>query len=456
LCIWNGNERWQARRKPTLQQRNAYWGGFGRDFWQGLPYILIIAGFVCVAWSPVREYKSISEARIREELNLIPSFSREMIEKKLSSLRESYAAPASDDPFEYYRILTRRFKTQDLFRKYQAEHEWNMNDLAIESQLNALHVGAQNDFQQKYIDKFGQPKMAGASEAYHKTHKHRMTGFLRLPRYTATYAGLWFHLMRAYLQSVLLAIVFFLVRLHRNNLRMAIETWRIIPAGFAWPYSVFVYPHRLDVRGQLRHALQFAAYLLSAFLSMGGFGGSIAKAQSKIGGGKNGDKQEYVIEADIHAELEIFPTNTEGKGTGWYLSPEILWSAENKKLGKLSGFSAIEYGDISASTGHSIGYASPWIPWLSMQSKQGWDDVVGTSWDLGVNTDVIMLPFIGRRAGKVFRYLSVGFMEEMVGDRITREVGYAWGTRKVPLFGGLAVFSEGYFNQRFVKGDCDF
>lgn len=354
------------------------------------------------------------------------------------------AKPVADDPVTFFNVQSSYFALQRAMEKYEYKHgRFGDGYQPLEMRLFGA-ARTLSSMRGEYERAHGRDQMTFLS-AQHGTDEN--ISYERL-----SYAAAWPLLWNSYLRSIMIAIVFLFLRLTHRHLNVWIEFWRVPFYSTIWPIGLFLYPVRIDPQKQLRQALQFAAYIFSAFVSFSSMGG-VAKAEGK-GGIKKSVESGYMIETDYGVELEMFPLTDDHKAAPWYLSPELWWRMKTR-YGELSGFSFAEASEEESTffTNHAINYTLPikWLAPFSISHEAGGNIFTGPFSQLGGRVNVNKLPIIGDFTKRFFDNVGVGLYSKMAGARVPNEWLFVWATKKLPLGKGFSLSSSGFYRKRKSK-----
>lgn len=254
-----------------------------------LLYTAWIGVLAAAFWQPLAEHWRLAGEEAAQEKVLIASITLEEFETEVEKLtkRINRMTP-SEDPLEYARLASAVRELQDRAYKYQygepharPEIGFRFNDAL--GQVGKLANIRLHELQRLYQEKFGSAVM---EEVDRRAEEAPFYVFAR-ERVDVSYAGVLAAWARAYLVSVLFAPFFFIAGLIKRDLRVLVEWWRILLASPAWWAVAPFYPINIDPRAQLKRAMQFAACILSAFISVATTGG-LAKAEGSGSKSKRG------------------------------------------------------------------------------------------------------------------------------------------------------------------------
>ena len=405
----------------------------------GWLYALMVFVLLVISLPPYKEVAKINAENEVRKYAAIPSMTIEGVKKELYQLEKEMAQPPSENPMDFFPIQNRWLYLQKVTEKYTAEHG-RFEDGFIPLELRVFRNASQT--------------MAALKGEYMRKHsgidfQQAQHGTEEDISYTEiSHASVWPFLWSAYLQSILLAMIFFFLRLAHKDLNMIVEFWRVPLYAVIWPVGVFLYPVRVDPRKQLRQAMQFAAYLLSAFMSLSSMG-SIAKAENSSV--KKKDASAFVIGADYGVELEMLPLTKDHRAAPWYLSPELWWQFKTK-YGDFSGFSFVEASEEETTffTNNAINYTPPikLLAPFSISHEVGGNLITGGFSQLGGRVNMNKLPYVGDVTGKFFKRFSIGLYSRLAGTRVPNEWLFSWATKKLPFWKGLSISSEGFYRKR--------
>lgn len=372
----------------------------------------------------------------------VPTLTGPEIGQNIDALDRDLKRPASADPQEYFKFLARINRVPLLFEKYERSGKPEIDTgrfFRLRNRVNTLKNIWVPDLYQKYRERHGLAVMQKAGDAYYGGGNHK------LYEYEAADYGNLIPLFRlAYLQSLPLAFVFFLLWLRGKGLRIPIETWRTAMATIFWPITIFLYPTRINPKKQLAAAIRFAAFLITTALSFGSMGG-IAKAQTGKSGKKRSADNAEAFKAN--ANVELMPLSTNGS-YGQIVSPNYGWEVTTR-YGKFSGGGFVETGNVPLFTNHRANYTPPLkrLSFFSFASEQG-----GNSkhpfMQLGGKLQLTRAPAIGKTLGKIFNNLSVGQFSRVAGVHVPQETLIVWGTKELPLGRGLRLSASGFYRAR--------
>lgn len=245
-----------------------------RQEWLVWTYPLIALLLVLAFVPAIREWHRVDdEARARSFAELRP-ITPVQLDRLLTRTEKRMKEPLSKGPAEYYHILQRVWRGEDYANKLSRESDWTQPIQVLALRANGL-FNAMNTLQVTYMDKFTMEVMAAEGKKHHAKH---VTDGKSYPDLTFAKAGQLF--VTGYINSILIMAMCFVVRLRRRELMVWVEGWRLPALAVAWPVTMWRYPTVIDPRTQMRHAMQFASYLLATVMSLGALGG-VAKAAER-------------------------------------------------------------------------------------------------------------------------------------------------------------------------------
>lgn len=276
-----------------------------RRYWP--MYLVLALGFLALAiWPNVAGIWQAGQQDDERYYAGVPDWTFDQTRTEMVWL-ESQASTPGDTPEAYYEFLPRVYALPHICTKQLRAQpqtalplgEYKGQPIANSSvrerdgilrncQLVSSGAGLVDEVQRAYYKKFGHEKVAAAGEALRRDPGHLFTPF---PKPEDTLTGHFYQAM--YLWSLPFALVFFIIRLSQDGLRLLPELARLWPlplAVIAWPWRVWVYPNQ-NLREQLAAARlavrRWATVCISASLSL--CGGGLAFAQTKGSGGAKKD-----------------------------------------------------------------------------------------------------------------------------------------------------------------------
>ncbi len=412
----------------------------------GTLYILIALAAFLIAIPPVRMWWKISGEDERLRVQAVQWFGMPALEKLVSDFGERLKGGATDDPRDYYITLQMRSFILDLMWKYENMDGKSPEDAEKFLRLQGMLAFPSTRFfklQEEYNKRFGQKKMAEISinEFPDLGHKQRGQGIANAPSFVPFWRSFWI----AYLELAFLAVIFFIVRLGDDGLRVFVEFWRIPLYAIVWPYGIFKYPHSVvNFADQMRSAVRFVGYALSLLLSVP-FSAGAVKAETKGGGSKkSGNASGFVLSTEGKLEVEAFTGSVVGNTKGSYFAPEYSLGVETM-AGKLSLFGFWELGDVPTFSSNAISYTplvSTGLDCFSVVTEQGYNG--DAFFQIGGKVSLTKLPFTTELVGAVFRYFSIAGFSREVGTGPPYEALVVYGFQKLPLASGFSVTAEGF------------
>ncbi len=409
-------------------------------------YPILFVLFVINISVPVREDFRISDLQQSYEFEKIPAQPLDVLKYQNERLRNAMKEGPGDQPKEYFQILDKQQALESALLKFERTQPHPDVSLLITVRLltNYNRNMGLRELQQAYWQQFGRERMAETGKAL-RTNNLAMNENL-VSEDPISKLSSWPYWKAAYGNLFIVMLTFFIVRLHQKGASILVESWRIPFAALLWPITMWFYPTVVDPRKQIRQAIMFASYALSAFLSFApaAFAGQGAKTQ------KNGkDTSAFILDAEGHIGIEILPGSTDDELSPGYVSP-WLSSKLTTTAGSLSTFAFADVGARDPFLSARFEIAPPESTKLSFLSgaveigKSGGGEFVqaGPGWNLSST------PLLGSVVRKVFPFLKTWYFDRVSGVRVPREVLVAWQSCELPLVSGWSIFTDGFWRIR--------
>lgn len=248
--------------------------------WWHVPLVVLL-GFVL--YQPVRQMGIADTIADVETVNSIPTLSFDELVKERNVLHND-ALPngvVSQNPSTYFNFIKRDWMWEAEVGKFTDLHpRWpetsKLNKMLLEEQQTRAGVNL------KYVVAFGAYRMREASDEFRKSDS------LERPRVSADYSRVWPLAIRAYwLGAIIYGLGILPLWIKQRGMKVWCEVPRMVVASLTFLVSWFVFPVRVDQTRQVKSALEFASGMVMLFFTLGGTGGTLAKAQTGSGVGKD-------------------------------------------------------------------------------------------------------------------------------------------------------------------------
>lgn len=249
--------------------------------WWFAPLIALLG---LVFYQPARQISTAHRIADAATLNNVPNRSFDELVKERETIHNNAlpnGVPAGD-PVVYFRFfLQSKAWEREVGKFTEFLHPDEPEAITLEQMLSAEQQ-IKGDINQKYLAVFGGGRMRETSEAFQKVESFDE------PRVAADYSLVWPAAEKAYILGMLIYGLGILpLWIKRRGMKIWCEIPRMVVASLMFAVSWFVFPIRVDQTKQVKGALEFACGVLMLFFSLGGAGGSLAKAQAGQGIGKD-------------------------------------------------------------------------------------------------------------------------------------------------------------------------
>ncbi len=264
-----------------------------------IPALLLLRIWI----SPFAEYISLSNKedamRTAAIAEAMPDVSKEEIVQRIEKAQTKIKV-ALRNPDEYFKILSELYAIEALANvlEYKERQEHGLSEESGEAVGILFRIGLiKSRFglaqQPEFFADVTDRSVIDAARAKHLVYAD---SFLN-QEVDISYVSFWYEMFWAYVFTALIvAPVFFVIRLLRRRLRVHLEPHRLVFFSTFWLYGFFVYPTNITREKQFKDLMRFISYLLTAVLSSvapGAFASPAKMAQSV----KNTSApQEQVIE----------------------------------------------------------------------------------------------------------------------------------------------------------------
>ena len=273
-----------------------------------IAYCILLVTLVAISGSIMYQYGEADAVVTAPYYEAMPVATfEELYAKRTELVKEAFSAT---DPNTYYTVFlpaARRLSTIAQANIRRAP-ERTMDIMRLERIVTSNH-NVISQVQQGYFERFTQRRIVELSPRDMKEEgpSHESLG------------PYW---LRWYLITLMLAAVFFVVRIKEKGLALWVETLQphqLLLAIAGWPLFMWRYPGDTTPSQQMRGALRYATLVLGTLLS-----GGVASAKAENGSSSTSKKQDpkrkwaLVVRAIASRQVSEGPPNNEG-GFRWHL-----------------------------------------------------------------------------------------------------------------------------------------
>ncbi|MEK7638737.1 MAG: hypothetical protein AAB388_01110 [Patescibacteria group bacterium] len=263
--------------------------------WSGWLYVIPVAMFFLSCIGPIKEIVRTAEVEKELRISQLPQLPLEEIEFRLTRLQGELSQIQKGTLEQYFTLLAEAFVLSDASTRLDLEAgKWEQDSRGAPVAPSRIHAMAAERLRSTIGSR--QNDFGFSTATREEIDAARATVVLPdVNRETASFAGVWQQIGKAYLLLALFAApVFYILRLQRSDLKIGIEFPRIIFWSSIWFIGIFRYPDNIDWSQQRRDFMRFIAALGSMLLSFAGMG--VAQAKAKSGEKTSGSEIEMVSE----------------------------------------------------------------------------------------------------------------------------------------------------------------
>lgn len=234
----------------------------------GLLCAIMAATFAAI-WVPtVQEDDRLGDEKKAALAQTLPKLNETVIITRASELLAELAEPVSQDHHRYLKLLDNAGQLGLAIWRHRLESSDKGRELDAQIDFRGLQDGLESAHR-RYSQRFpNQPSIAETQARVIHGVWHAVMMDMKSP--PVSRAPLLPLMTTGYLQTILLAFIFFSWRLKREGFKVLVETWRLPVACAGWPAAVFCYPRWINPRKQYERAKQFVIYAFSLLTSIVG------------------------------------------------------------------------------------------------------------------------------------------------------------------------------------------